>query len=489
MSFGEKPRRSRLPLVVVVLLVVAVAGGFAIWSAGVVGDPPVIDIVAPSAVGQRADVVVTVREPRRGLVDVVIEGSGAGLGATMLGEEHHEAPGRPWQAPESTETKLTVVVGKVVQPALTEGTLTIKVTATTAGSWWSKPSPVVVERALTVKLTPPTVTPMSSFVHVAQGGAEAIVYEVGPTSTRDGVVVDRADGTSPPWVFVGSPLPGGPPSRHFVLFALPYDDAGPEADVRGRVKLFAEDDVGNRTTSPFIHKYIPRPMPKDTIVLKDAFLAKVTGEIFAQTPQFTRSGDLLADYLVLNRELRKKNNAYLVELAQRSVQKFLWSKTFQPFDNASIKGAFADRRTYRYNDADVDTQDHLGFDLARVERTPVNAGNDGVVVHAAYLGIFGNCVIVDHGYGLMTLYAHLSAISVAVGDAVIRGQTVGNTGATGLAGGDHLHFTTLLHGQAVNPIEWWDGHWIADRLKLKLGDAMPWAPDAAAEPGPVRKRR
>ena len=264
MSFGEKPRRSRLPLVVVVLLVVAVGGGFAIWSAGVVGDPPVIDIVAPSAVGQRADVVVTVREPRRGLVDVVIEGSGAGLGATMLGEEHHAAPGRPWQAPESTETKLTVVVGKVIQPALTEGTLTIKVTATTAGSWWSKPSPVVVERALTVKLTPPTVTPMSSFVHVAQGGAEAIVYEVGPTSTRDGVVVDRADGTSPPWVFVGSLLPGGPPSRHFVLFALPYDDAGPEADVRGRVKLFAEDDVGNRTTSPFIHKYIPRPMPKDT---------------------------------------------------------------------------------------------------------------------------------------------------------------------------------------------------------------------------------
>ena len=487
MSFGEKPRRSRLPLVAVVVMLGLGAGGFAIWSAGVVGDAPIIDIVVPAAVGQRAEVTVTVREPRRGLVDVVVEASGAGLGATTLAEEHHPAPPRPWTAPERTETTLKASVGKAVQPSLTEGTLTIKVTATVAGSWWSSPPPVVVERAVVVKLTPPTVTPMSSIVHVAQGGAEAIVYEVGPTSTRDGVVVDRVDGTSPPWVFVGSPLPGGPPSRHFVLFAVPYDDAGPEADVRGRVKLFAEDDVGNRATAPFIHKFIPRPMPKDTIVLKDAFLAKVTGEIFGQTPEFTRAGDLLADYLVLNRELRRKNNASLVELAKSSAQKFLWSKTFQPFDNASIKGAFADRRTYRYNDADVDTQDHLGFDLARVERTPVNAGNDGVVVQASYFGIFGNCVIVDHGYGLMTLYAHLSAMSVKVGDAVTRGQTLGNTGATGLAGGDHLHFTTLLHGQAVNPIEWWDGHWIADRLKLKLGDALPWAPDPAAE-RPARRR-
>jgi len=124
-----------------------------------------------------------------------------------------------------------------------------------------------------------------------------------------------------------------------------------------------------------------------------------------------------------------------------------------------------------------------------VERTPVNAGNDGIVVHAAYTGIFGNCVIIDHGYGLMTLYAHLSAINVADNAPVTRGQTIGLTGATGMAGGDHLHFTTLLHGRAVNPIEWWDGHWIADRLKLKLGDALPWTTTSTAPPPPRKGRR
>lgn len=485
MSFGDRPRRSRLPLF---LLLVVAAGGpvvFALWSAGVVGGPPQIEVTAPAAVGQRGEVTVVVREPVRGIVDVVVELSGPGVPSRVLAEHHQPPPVRAWDAPNAAEAKLAGVIGKSVSPDLKEGTLTLTVTATSAGSWWKTPEPVVVKRDIAVRLTAPTVTPLSSFVHLSQGGAEAIVYEVGPGATKDGVVVERVDGSAP-WVFPGSPLPGGPPSRRFVMFALPYDDLGPEAAVQQRVRVFAEDDVGNRATAPFVTKYFPRPMPKDEIVLKDGFLAKVTGEIFAQTPDLTRSGDLLADYLVLNRELRKRNNAFLIELAGRTAQKFLWTTTFQPFDNAAIKGAFADRRTYRYNDAVVDTQDHLGFDLARVERTPVNAGNDGVVVHAAYLGIYGNCVIIDHGYGVMTLYAHLSAIDVAVGATVTRGQVVGKTGATGLAGGDHLHFTTLLHGQAVNAIEWWDGHWIQDRLKLKLGEAMPFVGDGDA---PTEKKR
>ena len=54
-----------------------------------------------------------------------------------------------------------------------------------------------------------------------------------------------------------------------------------------------------------------------------------------------------------------------------------------------------------------------------------------------------------------------------------RGQTIGRSGATGLAGGDHLHFGILLHGLPVNPVEWWDDHWIRDRLGNKLGSALP----------------
>jgi len=127
-----------------------------------------------------------------------------------------------------------------------------------------------------------------------------------------------------------------------------------------------------------------------------------------------------------------------------------------------------------YDGQSVDQQDHLGFDLASTSRAEIPAANDGTVVLARYFGIYGNAVVIDHGFGLLSLYGHLSNLAVEEGQKVERGQAIGRSGATGLAGGDHLHFTILLHGLAVNPREWWDGHWIHDRLELKLGDALPF---------------
>ncbi len=93
------------------------------------------------------------------------------------------------------------------------------------------------------------------------------------------------------------------------------------------------------------------------------------------------------------------------------------------------------------------------------------------MVHASWLGIYGNCVILDHGMGLQSLYAHLSSISVQVGQTVDRDAELGRTGATGLAGGDHLHFTMLLSGNAVTPIDWWSWQWVQDRIMRKLTEA------------------
>src|SRR5206468_8878021 len=105
----------------------------------------------------------------------------------------------------------------------------------------------------------------------------------------------------------------------------------------------------------------------------------------------------------------------------------------------------------------------------------IPASNDGIVVLAGYFGIYGNAVAIDHGYGIMSLYGHLSAIEVKEGEHVTRGQNIGRSGDTGLAGGDHLHFAILLQGLPVNPIEWWDPHWIQDRVARKLGSAFRFA--------------
>jgi murein DD-endopeptidase MepM/ murein hydrolase activator NlpD len=80
-------------------------------------------------------------------------------------------------------------------------------------------------------------------------------------------------------------------------------------------------------------------------------------------------------------------------------------------------------------------------------------------------------VIVDHGLGLQTLYAHLSSIDVKQGDQVKKGQELGRTGTTGLAVGDHLHFEVLVSGVSVTPLEWWDAKWIRDRVNRPLKQA------------------
>ena len=114
---------------------------------------------------------------------------------------------------------------------------------------------------------------------------------------------------------------------------------------------------------------------------------------------------------------------------------------------------------------------HLGFDLASTANAPIRAANRGIIVYADYLGIFGNCVVIDHGMGLQSLYGHLSSIEVALGAEVEHDQQIGLSGQTGLAGGDHLHFSMLLEGHPVTPLEWWDPHWIEDRVLRKLREA------------------
>jgi murein DD-endopeptidase MepM/ murein hydrolase activator NlpD len=160
-----------------------------------------------------------------------------------------------------------------------------------------------------------------------------------------------------------------------------------------------------------------------------------------------------------------------VDLSKRTSRDMLWTEAFQPLGNAKVEAKFADSRTYLYQGKEIDHQVHLGFDLAVTAHIPVLAANRGVVLHAGDLGIYGNCIVLDHGLGVQSLYGHLSAIDVKVGDSVNKGQVMGQSGMTGLAAGDHLHFTMLVEGHPVNPVEWWDPKWMQDRVLRKISAA------------------
>jgi len=188
-------------------------------------------------------------------------------------------------------------------------------------------------------------------------------------------------------------------------------------------------------------------------------------------PQRPPSQPLLEGFLVINRDQRKQAENEKLKIGERTAEQPLWEGPFVQPRNTKVFSNFAETRTYVYDGRVVDTQVHYGYDLASTKQSPVPASNAGVVAFAGPLTIYGNTVIVDHGLGLQTLYAHLSSIDVKPGDKVTKGQPLGRTGATGLAIGDHLHFEVLVSGVSVTPLEWWDGKWIRDRVNRPLKQA------------------
>jgi murein DD-endopeptidase MepM/ murein hydrolase activator NlpD len=95
---------------------------------------------------------------------------------------------------------------------------------------------------------------------------------------------------------------------------------------------------------------------------------------------------------------------------------------------------------------------HEGIDTAVPEGTPVGAAAAGLVIHAGWLGGYGNLVVVDHGGGLSTAYAHNSSFAVSVGDSVSQGEVISYSGNTGNSSGPHVHFEVRVNGSAVDPL-------------------------------------
>jgi murein DD-endopeptidase MepM/ murein hydrolase activator NlpD len=307
---------------------------------------------------------------------------------------------------------------------------------------------------------------LSSFHFVNHGGAEFVVYRATPADVESGVRVGNL-------TYPGFPASGvgitNDAAMRVAFFGLLYDQ-----DLDTPVSLYARDPAGNEATAALDHRPFPKSFSKSRIPIDDKFLGRIVPAIAAGVPDMqisTATGDLAASFLRINGDLRRRNAQTIANLAKKTAPEMLWKDAFQALGNASVEAGFADNRTYVYLGKEIDRQVHLGFDLAVTQHIPVLAANTGIVQYAADLGIYGNCVIIDHGLGVQSLYGHLSAIDVNVGTRVEKGQVLGRSGMTGLAGGDHLHFTMLVNGQAVNPVEWWDPKWMQDRVLRKITEA------------------
>jgi murein DD-endopeptidase MepM/ murein hydrolase activator NlpD len=318
---------------------------------------------------------------------------------------------------------------------------------------------------ITIRLEKPRVSVASTKHYINLGGSEMVVYRATPADVESGVQV--GDLEYPGFPASGVKVDGAvltDPALRVAFFALRYDQA-----VNVPMRVFARDPSGEIATADFDRLTFPKVFKRSPIPIDDKLIDRVVPAILAGTTEISPTGTTIDKFVAINSELRKKNNEKIRSMAAKTSPEMLWGgQVFHPFGNTKAEAAFADFRTYLYAGREVDKQVHLGFDLASFANTPIVAANRGKVLMAAELGIYGNCVIIDHGMGVQSLYGHLSSFSVQEGAMVEKGQEIGKSGMTGLAAGDHLHFTMLVNGQMVNPIEWWDEHWIADRILRKI---------------------
>ncbi len=247
------------------------------------------------------------------------------------------------------------------------------------------------------------------------------------------------------------------------LFAVP-----PDISEKAIIKIVASDDAGNKTVVPLGTSIKRNRFKTLRIELKgreEALVPKLSSILGGD-----EYGDFIALFKEVNERVRAQNEATLLSIGAKSIEEKLWEGSFLQMKNSKVISRYGEKRVYTYNGKVISESRHMGYDLASVKNAPVPAANHGLVVFAGDLGIYGNTLVIDHGFGLMSVYSHLADFKVKEGDKVKKGQIIGFTDTTGLAFGDHLHFGILINGYEVTPLEWWDPKWVRTRIEPAFTD-------------------
>mgnify|MGYP001819534219 FL=1 len=418
------------------------------------GEPPTLelDLVSPY-IGASQDLTIAVSDSKSGVRRLWVGFLKDGKEVTL-----HEADFPSAGLLKGGNLRETSIKIAVAPPKLGfsdgEATLRMVVQDYSWRDWW-KGNKTYLEKTVVIDSQPPEIEVLSRAHNMNQGGAGLVIFRISENCSQSGVQVGDK-------FFPGHGGFFDDPLVYLTFIALGYQQ-GRDTDIRVR----AVDPAGNQTESSFYYHIRRKVFRKDKINISDGFLSRKLPEFSSQiSPGASKSP--VDKFLEINRDLRAANYRKIAAACQNPDQKMRWRGSFLRLPKSATRARFADHRTYYYKGRQIDRQVHLGVDLASVANSPVPAANAGVVAFAEPVGIYGKTVVLDHGYGLFSMYSHLSQIAVKVGDQVARGDKLGRTGSTGMAGGDHLHFSILINDTFVNPVEWWDIKWIQNNVTAKI---------------------
>ena len=440
--------KSRVALIVLICLIVGLGTGlFLVWPY-LEGEPPEIAVGKKlTHLGKENQIAFKISDRGRGLAQVTV---------TLRQNQQEKIRFERQLPPQTAQTTVDLKV-EPLKLGLAQGPATLRVEARDR-SWrgWFKGNLAVQDFEVVVDTVPPRLSVLSQIIHVNLGGTGLVLYKMDKDAVEHGVVVGEKR-------FKGySPWPQNPETG-LCYFAYSQDE-----EKTLPVMAWATDAAGNQSRAGVNVRLRWKKFRQDDVNLSDNVLSAISARFAAEAPA-GQNGPLEV-FLWINKDLRAKNHARVVSLLDHPSGEQLWQGVFKRPRGKPMAG-FGDRRRYFYKGKEVSQAVHLGVDLADVAASPIRAVAKGKVILAGPLGIYGDCVILDHGQGVATLYGHLSKIEVSPAQEVQEDQQLGLSGATGLALGDHLHFSVLVGGVFVNPTEWWDPHWIQDNIALRFKEA------------------
>jgi biotin carboxyl carrier protein len=347
-----------------------------------------------------------------------------------------------------------VIDGVRLDPRAKKLQITVEVTDKSNWNFFQGNSAVKVIN-VEVDYKRPDINILANSYSVTRGGVGLVVFQVKDTALKSFYV--EACGNR----FKAQPYKEE--GYYATLIVWPYNKENFIANI------VAEDKAGNKRISNVPFYLLSRKYRISWMQAKDKFIDGKISDLIASEPDYSMVEDRLEKLKAINETMRLKNEELIHSLSTKVSNEILdeWKiKKFYPLKNAAKVASFGDDRHYYYENKEneVSRSQHVGLDLASTKMAKVVTSNAGTVVYADYNGIYGNMPMIDHGLGLYTLYGHCSNILVKTGDRVNAGDTIAQTGRSGLALGDHLHFGILVQGIEVRPEEWMDKKWIRDNV-------------------------
>lgn len=324
---------------------------------------------------------------------------------------------------------------------------------------WNRGNVFYTEKKVIIDSVPPKIRVLTQRHNIERGGAGLVIYQLFEPDVKSGIRVGDN-------FFPGHSGMFDNPDIFAAFFALDHTQ-GPGT----QMWVTARDVAGNEAKTGFYHYIRDRKFKTDVLNISDRFLDFKMPDFDVDASGGVAKASVnpnLGKFLTVNGQMRKENVDRVLSVPADTVNQILWQGRFGRMAGSATRAGFADRRIYKHKGKEIDRAFHMGIDLASTAQAKVGAANAGRIILADFIGIFGNTVIIDHGFGLASLYSHLSNIAVSPGDTVNKGDIIGNTGLTGLAGGDHLHFSMIVHNVFVNPVEWWDPNWIKNNISSKI---------------------